>query len=102
MIDPSRAMLRKLQEFFDQRLMGLVAWQSVEILRCGPDEEDDTERVDIRFPRGTMSIWSPHSAPPLGKLECRIGRDRIEGQLYPAIWDEIASKIRNNVEAMHV
>ena len=72
MINQSTALVRKLKQFFDQRL-GLNVWDQGEITHFGQGEDDIQEfvayRSTINGKRFTLKVIPPEEEPPLGRID---------------------------------
>lgn len=72
MINQSTAIVRKLKQFFDQRL-GLNVWDQGRVTHFGQDEDDIQEFVayqsEINGKRFTLKVVPAEEEPPLGRIE---------------------------------
>lgn len=81
MINQSTALVRRLKQFFDQR-MGLNVWGQGEVTHFGQDEDDVQEFVSYRSvvngKHFTIKVIPPEEEPPLGRVEFHMrGADEV-------------------------
>jgi hypothetical protein len=80
-INQSTALVRRLKQFFDQR-MGLNIWDQGKVTHLGQDDDDVQEYVEYRSTvngkRFTIKVIPPEEEPPLGRVEFHMhGADEV-------------------------
>lgn len=100
-INARRQLFRHLQQFFEEHLSGLwtisdVVFDAPELMAKEPGRKQlPREMISGHFGHYSISVRSPEDHPPLGEVVCNsVHGFRIEGNLDPRSWSEIAAAIR--------
>ena len=93
MANMTDCMLRNLQRFVQQHLMGLVSWSSCEPIVPADGDGDVVEiGFDIAGTRYYVRVESSEFAPPMGRI---IFDGRPVGVIDEKTWDKVAQQIKD-------
>ena len=104
MIRTRLALLRGMQAYFHERLLGVVDWDDVKVDKAIPipsvrgqrDQGSVRDLVVLRFDGIKMEVAGPFDSEkwPLGRVSVSRGPWSIEGPFDPMTWDRVAEFIR--------